>query len=338
MWVELYPELRIDLFIETIEHLYVFIWDSCYLPNVQSAIHFSPDVARPNPPNRIFSRYMATLAHRIFRPHPRELAFTAGVLLIAPIVYSAQPSATIAASSSAVERGRLVYLSEGCIHCHSQPVNPGAGDVLVSDPLTDVATNHQEHAPIGNRRQGPDLSQVASRRSALWLKMHLCNPGEVSGASIMPSYAFLFRDQRGNDLVAYLANLSTPVHLAEEQQWHLTAAALADANPSEGRQLYNQYCATCHNTNGRTRLRWQSEFIESPALLTSGETTSGSVAAMQPGSTAKPESARIDHLARIIKFGIPDSDMAGHEHLPDKDIASLSLWLAQSTAEPLQKN
>ena len=53
---------------------------------------------------------------------------------------------------------------------------------------------------IGNRRQGPDLAEVGGRRSPLWLKVHFFNPPEVSGASIMPSYAFLFRDQRGNDL------------------------------------------------------------------------------------------------------------------------------------------
>jgi len=29
--------------------------------------------------------------------------------------------------------------------------------------------------------------------------------------------------------------------------------------------------------------------------------------------------------------------MAGHEYLPDKDIASLSTWLAQNTPQPAQK-
>jgi hypothetical protein len=29
--------------------------------------------------------------------------------------------------------------------------------------------------------------------------------------------------------------------------------------------------------------------------------------------------------------------MAGHEYLPDSSIASLSLWLAQNTAQPSQE-
>ncbi|WP_348263066.1 cbb3-type cytochrome c oxidase subunit II [Telmatobacter sp. DSM 110680] len=269
----------------------------------------------------------------IFRHRPRELALTAVVLLIALVVYRVQPSAPVAASPTAVERGRLVYISEGCIHCHSQYVRPNTADVIMWGPVESVDQVHQQRPPlIGNRRQGPDLMQVGARRSALWLKMHLFDPRQVSGSSIMPSYAFLFQDRRGNDLVAYLASLQNPAaqqHIADEQQWHLPAKAVAAAIPADGQQLYNRYCATCHNADGRTRIKWQSEFTESPAILTTGATTAG--------SSTGSQSARIDHLAQIIKFGVPNSDMAGHEYLPDKDIASLSTWLAQNTPRPAQK-
>jgi cytochrome c oxidase cbb3-type subunit 2 len=43
---------------------------------------------------------------------------------------------------------------------------------------------------------------------------------------------------------------------------------------------------------------------------------------------------RMDSLAQIAKFGIPGTDMPGHEYLPDKDVASLSLWLSQMIARP----
>ena len=148
----------------------------------------------------------------------------------------------------------------------------------------------------------------------------------------MPSFAFLFRDGRGNDLVAYLESLHAPEtqqHIADEKQWHLPADALASANPAAGPQLYDRYCATCHNANGQTRIKWQSQFIESPAILIAGP--------MRSVSTPKPQPAQIDHFAQIIKFGIPNSDMAGHEYLPDSSIASLSLWLAQNTAQPSQE-
>lgn len=270
---------------------------------------------------------------RAFRHRPRELALTGLVLFVAFVIYRVQPSAPVGASTSAVERGRLVYISEGCIHCHSQYVRPNTADVLMWGPVENLNQIHQQHPPlIGNRRQGPDLAQVGARRSALWLKMHLYDPHEISGSSVMPSFAFLFRDERGNDLVAYLASLRSPVaetRITEEQHWHLPETTVAGANPADGLALYNRYCATCHSAAGRTRLRWQSDFIESPAILSAG--------ALQSGSSETAESTRVDHLAQIIKFGIPNSDMAGHEYLSDRDIASLSKWLAQNSAPPTQK-
>lgn len=270
---------------------------------------------------------------RIFRSRFRELALVSVVLFIAFVIYRVQPTAPVAASPTAVERGRMVYISEGCIHCHSQYVRPNTADVIMWGPVENLDEIHHEKPPlIGNRRQGPDLAQVGARRSPLWLKMHLYNPREVSGSSIMPSFAFLFRDQRGNDLVAYLASLHGPdaaKHIADEQSWHLSAQSIADADPADGQRLYNQYCATCHNPDGRTRLKWQSEFTESPAILTPG--------LLSVGSDISARSARIDHLAHIIKFGIPESDMAGHEYLSDKDIAALSTWVAQKSAQPVRK-
>ena len=41
-------------------------------------------------------------------------------------------------------------------------------------------------------------------------------------------------------------------------------------------------------------------------------------------------------IARIAKFGIPGTDMPGHEWLGDRQIASISLWLAQSMAQTEQ--
>jgi cytochrome c oxidase cbb3-type subunit 2 len=159
--------------------------------------------------------------------------------------------------------------------------------------------------------------------------MHLYNPREVSGDSIMPSYGILFHDRRGNDLVAYLSSLrpvSGASQIAAQQQWHLPSEAVSVANPADGPALYKRYCATCHNADGPTRLKWQSQFIESPAILAGGPARSAALTMPQP--------AQIDHFAQIIKFGIPASDMAGHEYLPDRDIASLSVWLAQNTAQP----
>ena len=140
--------------------------------------------------------------------HVRELALTAFVLLAALLLDRILSALQRSPQLTQVDRGRQVYISEGCIHCHSQYVRPNSPDELMWGPVEIVAEIREQHPPlIGNRRQGPDLSQVGARRSALWLKAHFFNPAEVSGSSIMPSYGFLFRDERGNDLVAYLESL-----------------------------------------------------------------------------------------------------------------------------------
>ncbi|MFP5204734.1 MAG: cbb3-type cytochrome c oxidase subunit II [Acidobacteriota bacterium] len=264
----------------------------------------------------------------VLRGRRRELAVVGGVALAA-LAWSLLARPRSAPPLTAIEKGREVYIAEGCMHCHSQYVRPGSPDELMWGPVEPLAKIRREDPPlIGNRRQGPDLTEVGARRSALWLKAHLEDPAEVSGASIMPSYAFLFQDQRGNDLVAYLGSLRAPdgtAHLREEQAWRPSAEAEARASASDGAQLFRRYCATCHDAGGRTRLRWQAEFQRLPAEFPQGPYFD------LPARLPLPQ-LQID-LARMTKFGIPGTDMSGHEYLPDPQIASISLWLSQTIAQ-----
>jgi cytochrome c oxidase cbb3-type subunit 2 len=258
----------------------------------------------------------------------RELALTAAVLLAALLLDRVLDQGRATAPLAQIERGRQVYISEGCINCHSQYVRPGSADVLMWGPAASMEALRAERPPlIGNRRQGPDLSQVGLRRSAPWLIAHFYDPPEVSGTSIMPSYGFLFSDGRGNDLVAYLSSLKgdgAEQHLAQEKSWDLPAAAVAAANASDGERVFERHCATCHQAGGRTR--WAMTFKRMPPDLTVGP--------LSHVSLSDNAARRINSLAQIARFGIPGTDMPGHEYLPDKDVASLSLWLSQIVARP----
>lgn len=232
---------------------------------------------------------------------------------------------------TAIARGRQVYLSEGCIHCHSQYVRPRSQDVLLWGPTETLAELREQHPPlIGNRRQGPDLAEVGSRRSALWLTAHFHDPRALVPQSFMPSYAALFATEsqsapgstpgntRGPDLVAYLESLHTsdvPQHLAEEAAWRPATSA---PDPGRAAQLYRQYCATCHDPHGETRLRWQASFRVLPPDFLAGNL---------PFVDATPAPNRFAALARVIKFGIPGTDMPGHEVLRDADISALANWI-----------
>jgi cytochrome c oxidase cbb3-type subunit 2 len=262
--------------------------------------------------------------------HKRELALTLLLVLAAFVLNSILKTRNAPAQLSQIERGRQVYISEGCINCHTQFVRPNSADVLMWGPVKPLGELRRERPPlIGNRRQGPDLSNAGGRRSRLWLKLHFCNPTEVSGASIMPSYAFLFRDQRGDDLVSYIASLhrsASPRHRIEEENWHPSSSAVAAANAGDGERSFRRYCATCHDAGGQ--MRWADGFKRRPPDLTVGPylhlTFSGDLAQQR------------ERLARIIKFGIHGTDMPGHEYLPDSGIASISLWLSQQIRQPSQ--
>jgi cytochrome c oxidase cbb3-type subunit 2 len=168
---------------------------------------------------------------------------------------------------------------------------------------------------------------VGGRRSPSWLKAHFFDPTEVSGASIMPSYAFLFHDGRGDDLVAYLASLKeTDVepHLIAERAWRLPSSAVAAASAGDGERIFQRHCATCHSAGGSTR--WKMNFKRLPPDLTVGP--------YLDLQTSIAPAQQMDRLAQIAKFGIPGTDMPGHEYLSDQEIASLSLRLTQIIAQP----
>jgi len=109
-----------------------------------------------------------------------------------------------------ISRGRQVYVSEGCIHCHSQYVRPVGMDQLLWGATTSVERAlGQEPVLIGNRRQAPDLANVGQRRTPGWNRLHLIEPSAVVPGSRMPSYRHLFEptDARGEALLVYLNSL-----------------------------------------------------------------------------------------------------------------------------------
>jgi cbb3-type cytochrome oxidase cytochrome c subunit len=286
------------------------------------------------PPLFVLAAAALILTPTLLQTRRRELLATTAVLLAAACAWATQRALTPTPTPlTQVERGRQVYIAEGCINCHSQYVRPNTPDVLLWGPAQILADLRAQHPPlIGNRRQGPDLSEVALRRSPLWLRAHFYAPAQVSHGSIMPSFATLFRTQNGNDLIAYLETLHpTPTtaaqhHLAEIN-WHPTPTAFAAASLSHGQQLFNNECATCHTAIGTTRLAWSTSFHRLPPILTTGPF-------FHLSASATP-AQRQAQLAQIIKFGIPNTDMPGHEYLSDADIASLTLWLQQTIAQPL---
>jgi cytochrome c oxidase cbb3-type subunit 2 len=104
-------------------------------------------------------------SHTFIQQHKREVTLTLATLLVAFGLNRILTASDSPLLLTPIERGRQVYISEGCINCHTQYVRPDSPDVLMWGPAETLQELRQERPPlIGNRRQGPDLSQVGGRR------------------------------------------------------------------------------------------------------------------------------------------------------------------------------
>lgn len=238
----------------------------------------------------------------------RPAVAVAGVIGVA-MAFSKTESIAV---GDAAARGREVYLAEGCIHCHSQYVRPGSLDVENWGPVQNVG-EVLEGKPvlIGNRRQGPDLSNVGARRSETWLKLHFINPQAFAPGSAMPSYVHLFESGKGDDLVRYLSQsgisgIGKVVETASK--WKPQATT----NGQDGKSLFAANCATCHGPNGLGNGPVSLDLARKPANLVAG-----------PFAWTPAGDDLELRVARVIKFGLPGTDMPGHEVLTDAQVLAL---------------
>ena len=286
------------------------------------------------PPLFVLFAAALILLPQLLRTRRRELLATAAILLAAlALTLALKVTTPTPQPLTQVQRGRQVYIAEGCINCHSQYIRPNTPDVLLWGPAQPLAELRAEHPPlIGNRRQGPDLSNVALRRSPLWLRAHLYRPlPDLSHDSIMPSFAYLFRAQPGTESTGRRSPRlprNPPPHPRGRRPAPPRRARLAPQphplrHRPHGAALFTEECATCHAPTGLTRTQWRTAFHHLPTNLSTG-----------PYYDLTPSTTPLQ-LAQIIKFGIPATDMPGHEYLSDADIASLTLYLQQILPHPL---
>ena len=149
---------------------------------------------------------LCVLIGRTWIRRREKRAWLGGGLMLLALVW---PQSDLPAKENG-EAGRKVYIAEGCIHCHSQYVRPGTLDETLWGPALSLEKILEQKPPLlGNRRQGPDLQNVALRRSRDWNRRHLTAPRTLAPGSRMPSYRHLFTGDaaRGEALLDYLAAL-----------------------------------------------------------------------------------------------------------------------------------
>ncbi len=98
--------------------------------------------------------------------------------------------------------GKKIYISQGCVACHTQQVRnvemdkvwgkrPGIAADYARIERTDFWRNTA--TLMGTERTGPDLTNIGIRQPSIaWNLLHLYQPRAVVEASIMPAYPWLF--------------------------------------------------------------------------------------------------------------------------------------------------
>jgi len=220
-------------------------------------------------------------------------------------------------AEASVAYGREVFINEGCIHCHSQYERPVEQGMLRSvETVTDQASG--EPVLIGNRRQGPDLSQAGVWHSEQWHREHLKHPSLIRPGSRMPSYEHLFDegDVRGPSLVAYLSSLGREREGDLKGQLVsglMKADVLEGGNAERGLPLYQNLCASCHGPEGRGDGPAAELFDPLPADFT------GPLKYSQAGDGSLDAST----AAFFIRQGVSGSAMPGHPWLSENEVADL---------------
>lgn len=90
------------------------------------------------------------------------------------------------------QRGRDLYVREGCYTCHSQMIRPFRDEDMRYGHYSLAAESKYDHPfQWGSKRTGPDLARVGGKYSNAWHVQHLNRPRDVVPESIMPNYPWL---------------------------------------------------------------------------------------------------------------------------------------------------
>lgn len=189
------------------------------------------------------------------------------------------PSDTFRERTAGEMEGRVIYIANGCVYCHTQSIRAidwgaeriaEAGDYIADRPIL-----------LGSERTGLDLSQQGGEHPDDWHMAHFTNPRYTRGNSIMPPFAYLGEDniRRLTRYVQSLGGKSADHRTARQNHWKTQAIAAYEAGPvqnvkwlsenipegwrhlpnpypttdaglARGHKIYQDFCLGCHSPIG----------------------------------------------------------------------------------------
>jgi len=166
------------------------------------------------------------------------------VVVYLPWAFRIQEPSEIYRERTAVEaEGRLLYIANGCVYCHSQSIRPfdwglgadriaQAGDYLADRPIL-----------LGSARTGPDLSQEGGEHPDDWHIAHFINPRYTRPNSIMPAFEYLGMENLVK-LTAYVQSLGlkdADRRMQRQRYWKEQVTRAYEAGPEHNVQWLNEH-------------------------------------------------------------------------------------------------
>ena len=140
-----------------------------------------------------------------------------------------------AAPTGLAMQGKQVYMSMGCIYCHTQQVRrQGVGTDYERGwgDRQSVARDYiwEDRVLLGTMRTGPDLRNVGSRLpESEWHHLHLYNPQITSESSIMPPFRFLYETRKIKEGSPSPKALNLPAEYSAPEGHEVVPTRRADA-------------------------------------------------------------------------------------------------------------
>jgi cytochrome c oxidase cbb3-type subunit I/II len=129
--------------------------------------------------------------------------------------------------------GRDIYISEGCVGCHSQMIRPFRYETERYGEYSKAGEFVYDHPFLwGSKRTGPDLHRVGGKYPDSWHFNHMYDPRSMSPGSTMPPYPWLL--EQGIDLeglpnkITVMRKLGVPYEDGFEEDVKANAMAQAE--------------------------------------------------------------------------------------------------------------
>ena len=136
------------------------------------------------------------------------IAFAGLVTLLPSFAETSRPVIGTKPYSTLELAGRQVYIKNSCNACHSQLIRPFKAETDRYGKYS-LSGEYAYDRPFlwGSKRTGPDLHRVGNYRTTEWHENHMMDPAKIVPNSIMPGYAWMFKNLADID-TAYAEQLT----------------------------------------------------------------------------------------------------------------------------------